>query len=79
MTIIKTRFDFVINFVISFVFKIDTIDTIKSKKSVSYAKKKTIDQLIIIKKNATFSEIELKIIFEKNITITKLNVTFKRT
>ena len=79
MTIIETRFDFVINFVINSACKIDTIDTIKSKKSVSYAKKRTVDQLIIIKKNVTFSEIELKIIFEKNITITKSNVTFGRT
>ena len=79
MTIIEMRFDFVISFAINFVFKIDTIDTIKSKRSVSYAKKKIVDQLIIIKKNATFNEIELKIAFEKNITITKSNVTFERT
>ena len=81
ITIIKTRFDIVINFVfcINSVFRIDTVDTIEFEKSVLCAKKKIVDQSIIIRKNVMFSEIELKIIFEKNITITKSNVTLERT
>ena len=83
ITIIETRFGFAISFVINqtinFVLKIDTADTIELKKPVLCAKKRVADQSIIIKKNVMFSEIELKIVFEKNITITKSNATFERT
>ena len=82
VTTIKIRFDFAINFVINqtinSVLKIDTIDTIELKRPVSCAKKSIVDQSIIVRKNAMLSEIELKIVFEKNITITKSNVTFGR-
>ena len=66
------------SFVIDFDFENVTVDTIGLKKSVLYAKKKIIDQSIIIRKNAMFSEIELKTAFEKNITITKSNATPER-
>ena len=83
ITIIEIRFDsainLVINQIINFVLRIDTADTIELKKPVLCAKKKVVDQSIIFRKNVMLSEIELKIIFEKNITITKLNVTFERT
>ena len=76
ITIIETRFNFNISFAIriNFVFRVVTADTIESKKSVLYAKKRAADQLIIIKKNLMLSEIELKIVFEKSLTITRPNV-----
>ena len=79
MTIAETCFGLAISSAINFAFRIGTINTIKSKKPVLYAKKKTVDQSIIIRKNVMFSEIELKIAFEKNITITRPNVTLERT
>ena len=83
ITIIKTRFGLVINFVINqiinSVLKINTINTIELKKPVSCAKKRVADQSIIVRKNVMLSEIELKITFEKNITITRSNATFERT
>ena len=76
ITIIETRLDPAIS--INPVLGVGTADTIELKKPVLCAKKKIIDQSIIFRKNAIFSEIELKTVFEKNITITRPNVILER-
>ena len=82
ITTIEIRFDpaisFVINQVISPVLRIDTTGTIGLKRPVLCAKKKIADQSIIIRKNVMSNKIELKITFEKNITITRSNATPER-
>ena len=74
ITIIETRLDLAISLAISInpVFRAGTAGTIGLKRPILCAKKKAVDQLIIIRKNAMHSEIRLKIAFEKNITITKV-------
>ena len=83
ITTIKIRFgpaiSFVINQTINLVLRVGTVDTIEPERPVLCAKKRIADQSIIVKKNVMFSEIELKITFEKNITITKSNATSERT
>ena len=69
----------VINQIINLVFRADTAGTIKPKRPVSCARKRVADQSIIAKKNVMLSEIGLKIVFEKNITITRPNATLERT
>ena len=66
---------FVINQIINSVFRIGTVGTIGLKRPVLCAKKKVADQPTIIRKNVMFSEIELKIAFERDITITRPNAT----
>ena len=73
----RHQFCYQLNYQFRFQNRYDRYNRIK--KICFVCKKKTVDQLNTVRKNVIFNEIELKIIFEKNITITKLNVTFERT
>ena len=80
ITIIETRLDLVISLVIRInpVLRAVTAGTIEPKRPVLYAEKKAADQLIIVKKSAMPSGTKLKIIFERDITITRPNATLER-